>query len=73
MLHTTENKNKEIYLTFAAADEENDSTAHLISKDRHPTMSPALSFNVSFSFCSFTQDPSCHWNVSLCTLFLKDS
>lgn len=73
VLHTTENKNKGIYLTFAATDQENDLTVHVISKDRHPAMSPALSFNVYFSFCSFTQDPSCHWNVSLCALFLKDS
>lgn len=73
VLHTTGKKTKKIYLTFAATDQENDLTAHLINKDCHPTVSPALSFHVSFSFCSFPQDPSCHWNVSLCALFLKDS
>ena len=73
VLHTTEKKNKEIYLTFAATDQENDLTVHVISKDHHPAMSSALSFNVYFYFCIFTQDPSRHWNVSLCALFLKDS
>lgn len=42
------NENKEIHFAFVATDQKNDLTAHLIRQDHHPTMSPALSFNVFF-------------------------
>lgn len=48
--HTAVNENKEIHFAFVATDQENDLTAHLIRKDHHPTVSPALSFSTFFFF-----------------------
>lgn len=42
-------RNQEIHFAFVATDQENDLTSHVIRKQHHPTMSPALSFSFFLS------------------------